>query len=286
MLADRLFSPTDTDVLYHYCSPQTFLTIRSTKRLRFSDLFSMNDFMEVRWGYYIWEKAAGSLIDELGKDFIDAVDAVIHVSGIKALALASCMSRKGDVLSQWRAYGSDGTGYAIGFKAAGLLQLPVKPLGVEYNVERQVEEVRAFILALHQVEVTEEVQRGPDFTNACAQLAFDLSSFKNPAFIEEDEVRLIHVVNFEPSNGSLRLTDPGGTAFGGLAAPLDIGFHMSGGTPVVHLDIPFMADGHPSPVAEVVLGPKNDSLPSGISVMLETVGLAHVRVRKSKASYR
>jgi hypothetical protein len=286
MLPNRRFVPANTDILYHYCSPQTFLAICSTKRLRFSDLFSMNDFMEVHWGYHIWEQAAGSLIDTVGKDFLDTIDAVIHVSGLKALALASCMSRKGDVLSQWRAYGTDGIGYAIGFKASELIQLPVQPLCVEYNVERQVEETRAFIQALHEVESSEEVQRGPDFMNACARLAFDLSSFKNPAFIEEDEVRLIHMINFEPSNGSLRLTDPGGAAFGEPAAPLDVGFHMSGSTPVAHIDIPFTKDGRPCPIAEVVLGPKNDSLPSGISVMLETIGLSHVRVRKSKASYR
>ena len=286
MLRNRRFDPSDEEILYHYCSPQTFLTICSTRRLRFSDLFSMNDFMEVHWGYHIWEQAAGSLIEEVGKDLLDAIDAVIHVSGVKALALASCMSRKGDVLSQWRAYGSDGTGYAIGFKASELVQLPVQPLCVEYNVENQVEELKAFIRAVHRVEMAEEVKQGPVFVQACARLAFDLTSFKNPAFAEEDEVRLIHMLNFEPSNNSLRLVDPGGTAFGEPAAPLDVGFHISSGTPVAHLDIPFTVDARSCPITEVVLGPKNNSMSSGISVMLETIGLANVRVRKSKASYR
>lgn len=246
----------------------------------------MNDFMEMHWGYHVWEQAAGSLINEVGKDFLDSIDAVIHVSGVKALALACCMSRKGDLLSQWRAYGADGTGYAIGFKAAELAQLPVRPLCVEYNVDNQVKEVEAFIRAIHEVESEEEVKQGPHFTDACARLAFDLSSFKNPTFAEEDEIRLIHMVNFEPSNGSLRLVDPGGTAFGEPALPLDVGFHISGSTPVAHLDIPFTLEGRPCPIAEVLLGPKNDSMPSGVSVMLETIGLANVRVRKSKASYR
>jgi hypothetical protein len=286
MLQNRYFSPSEGDVLYHYCSPQTFLTICNTKRLRFSDLFSMNDFMEVHWGYQVWEQAAGSLIDEVGKEFLDAIDAVIRVSGVKALALASCMSRKGDVLSQWRAYGGGGTGYAIGFKASELVQLPVQPLCVEYNLDSQVKEVQAFIRAIHQVESEAKVKQGTDFINACARLAFDLNSFKNPAFLEEDEVRLIHLVNFEPSNGSLRLVDPGGTAFGEPAATLDVGFYISRSTPVAYLDIPFTGPARPCPIAEVVLGPKNDSMPSGVSVMLETMGLANVRVQKSKASYR
>jgi hypothetical protein len=286
MLRNRRFVPSNGEVVYHYCSPQTFLTICTTKRLRFSDLFSMNDFMEVHWGYQIWEQAAGSLIDEVGKDFLDSIDAVIHVSGVKALALASCMSRRGDVLSQWRAYGMNGTGYAIGFKASELVQLQVQPLCVEYNVDNQVEEIKTFIRAVHKVESEEDVKQGTDFFHACVRLAFDLSSFKNPAFSEEDEVRLVHMVNFEPSNGSLRLVDPGGTAFGEPALPLDVGFHMSGSTPVPHLDLPFIVDARPCPIAEVVLGPKNDSMPSGVSVMLETIGLANVHVRKSEASYR
>lgn len=246
----------------------------------------MNDFMEVYWGYHVWEQAAGLLVDEVGKDFLDTIDEVIHISGVKALALASCMSRKGDVLSQWRAYGMDGTGYAIGFRAADIVQMPVQPLQVEYSFEHQVEEVQAFIRAIHEVESAEDVKQGPDFIHACARLAFDLSSFKNPAFAEEDEIRLIHMLNFEPSNRSFRLIDPGGTAFGEPAAPLSVGFHISRSTPVAHLDIPFMREEHRCPIVEVVLGPKNDSMLSGVSVMLETLGLSDVRVRKSKASYR
>lgn len=246
----------------------------------------MNDFLEMYWGYQVWEQAAGSLIDAVGKDFLDDIDAVINSSGLEALALATCMSRSGDVLSQWRAYGADGTGYAIGFKASELVRLQVRPLRVEYDLDSQVREAAAFIRALHKVESEEEVKRDKGFVDACASFAFDLGSFKNPAFVEEDEVRLIHLVNFHPSNNSLKLVDPGGTAFGGVARSLDVGFHMSGSVPVAHLDIPFSVAGQPSPVTEVVLGPKNQSLPSGVSVMLETIGLPNVNVRKSKASYR
>ncbi|WP_416152053.1 DUF2971 domain-containing protein [Pseudomonas sp. Bout1] len=31
------------------------------------------------------------------------------------MGLATCFSKAGDVLSQWRAYADDGQGYAIGF---------------------------------------------------------------------------------------------------------------------------------------------------------------------------
>lgn len=51
-------------------------------------------------------------------------------------------------------------------------------------------------------------------------------------------------------------------------------------------DIDFTNGGAINPIKEVVLGPKNDAIPMGISVFLETLGVGNVRIRKSKASYR
>ena len=48
--------------------------------------------------------------------------------------------------------------------------------------------------------VPEEERYGKDFVDICTVLAFDLASYKNPAFSEEKEVRLVHLVNFEKSN--------------------------------------------------------------------------------------
>lgn len=286
MLYDRLYKPSEGEVLYHYCSPETLLAMCSYKTLRFSDLFSMNDFMEMHWGYHIWELAAGEMINSVGKELIDAIDNVLHNSGSKALALATCLSIGGDVLSQWRAYAKDGTGYAVGFNAKKLTQLAVRPLRVSYEKAKQVEEVKAFIKAIHEVESAEADKRGEHFCNACATLAFDIAGFKNPAFAEEQEVRLLHLLDFERSNNSLRLVDKGGTAFGHEALPNKVSYHMSGNTPVPHLDMDYSDSGKESPVVEVVLGPKNDSLLPGVSVFLETLGLPNVRVRKSTASYR
>lgn len=60
MLTQREYKATDHDLLYHYCSAETFLAICGSKRLRFNDLFSMNDFSELHWGYHVWEEAASA----------------------------------------------------------------------------------------------------------------------------------------------------------------------------------------------------------------------------------
>jgi Protein of unknown function (DUF2971) len=286
MLANRTYTPRDGDTLYHYCNPETFLAVCSTRTLRFSDLFSMNDYLEIKWGYSVWEKAAGEVLDTVGKEFLDCIDLIVHESGIKALPMASCFSRNGDVLSQWRAYGADGMGYAIGFDPKLLAQLPVLPLKIEYDPDVQIEEVKQFIVALHDLESKKSFPRGKEFFEACTRMAMDLTSFKNPAFQEEDEVRLLHVLNFEKSNSSLKLVDPGGTAFGANVEPQQVKFRMSAGAPVAYLDIDFSNQAAVNPIVEVVIGPRNDSLPSGVSVFLETLKLPNVKLLRSRASYR
>lgn len=101
--------------------------------MRFSDLFSMNDFLEMHWGYHVWEKAATELLEIVGRDFLDEIDKILHTSGVCGLPVGSCFSLNGDVLSQWRAYADDGHGYAIGFDATTLLKLPIRPLKVLYD---------------------------------------------------------------------------------------------------------------------------------------------------------
>ncbi|MDT0358941.1 DUF2971 domain-containing protein [Herbaspirillum huttiense F1] len=282
MLPNRIYTPKDGELLYHYCSPETMLALCSFKKLRFSDLFSMNDFMEVHWGYHIWEMAAGEVFPVVGKKFLDDIDAIIHESGIRVLPLAACLSKSGDVLSQWRAYGDDGRGFAVGFSPSILNNLPVTAFKVEYDKRTQIEEVKSFILALHTVESQTEAQRGPDFFDACATLACDLAAFKNPAFQEEQEVRLLHLLQFKSSNSSLKLIDPAASD----GSSQEVKFRMKGCTPVAYLDMEFSGTSEGHSIVELIMGPKNDSLLSGISVFLETLGHPNVKVRKSAASYR
>jgi Protein of unknown function (DUF2971) len=286
MLIPRSYKPDTEDILYHYCDAAGFLAICTSKKMRFSDIFSMNDFMEMHWGYHIWELSASGVMDEVGKDFLDKIDEVIHSSGIHGLLIASCYSLDGDVLSQWRAYADDGKGYAIGFSAKDLTGLPVRSLRVLYSKEEQVAEVKNVIKALYEAEKLEQIKFGSDFREVCFLLAYDLAALKNPAFVEEKEIRLIHLLDFEPSNNFLKLVDVGGHAFGKPSEGLPVSFRMRGDVPVAFVDQDFTNDGAINPIKEVIIGPANHSLMTGISVFLETVGIGSVVVKKSKASYR
>lgn len=286
MLYSRVYEPKPDELLFHYCNGESFLSIFKSRKLRLSDLFAMNDFMELHWGYHIWELAAGELIKEVGKEFLDKIDDVIHSNGFNTLLVGSSLSTDGDVLSQWRAYSNDGKGYAIGFDAMVFANLPVRQLRVLYNKPEQINEAKAFIKAIHEVEQSQTEQFGSDFGRMCALFACDLASFKNPAFAEEKEVRIVHALALKRSNEFLKLHDEGGIAFGKKAKGQKVEFRMKGETPVAYLDIDFSNNGKLNPIKEVILGPKNHALPSGISIFMETLGLGNVTIRQSKASYR
>ncbi|MFN8012450.1 MAG: DUF2971 domain-containing protein [Holophagaceae bacterium] len=262
------------------------LAICSSKKLRFSDVFSMNDCMEMHWGYGIWELAASELINELGKEFLDEIDKNIHVSGLLGLPVISCLSLQGDVLSQWRAYADDGKGYAIGFRSNQLAKMPVRPIRVLYDKGAQIREVKTTVQAIHAAMLAGGLDELGGFSSLCFGLATDLAALKNPAFFEEQEVRLVHLLDLRRGNSSLHLVDEGGTAFGAEVPGEPVSFLIRGDTPAAFIDLKFAKDGEPNAIAEVVIGPKNHALPSGISIFLETLGLNSVKVRKSIASYR
>ena len=286
MIIPRIYKPKRSDIIYHYCNAEAFLSICTGRRIRLSDIFSMNDYLEMHWGYSIWEKAANKLIAELGYEFIDAIDKIIHSSGMFGLIVSSSFSQDGDVLSQWRAYTDDGTGYAIGFKASDMIKLAVRPLKVLYDEKQQIKELSTLLKAFHRAESDQEIKFGNDFVRTCYSIAYDLAAFKNPAFKEEKEIRLTHLLNFEPSNNFIKLKDLGGYAFNKTKESEDVKFRTRGYGILPFIDIDFSNKGEVNPIKEVIIGPKNQMRISAISVFLETIGVGSVNVKKSYASYR
>ena len=112
MLFDRLRNEDDQTILYHYCSPDTFLEIIRNKTVRFSDLNLLNDEEEGRYGYGIFIEAANrmletekpNLIEDFDVEFVDLVDGAWHNIGYRLSSFLACFSTDGDSLGQWRAY--------------------------------------------------------------------------------------------------------------------------------------------------------------------------------------
>lgn len=245
----------------------------------------MNDCMEMHWGYQAWVRSANRCLEELGTEFIDSIDAIVSSSTTGALPLAACFSLSGDMLSQWRGYADNGAGFCIAFRSEQLCDLPARPLRVLYESQAQELEICRLLSTLKKVR-DGDPENDEDFFRVCAEFSSDLAALKNPSFVEEQEVRLMHLVNFAESNDFLKLVDAGGTAFGHCYEPQQIRFTMRGSTPVPYIDLPFVAPDGQHPIAEVILGPRNDALPTAVSVFLETNGLGGVSVQRSGSSYR
>jgi hypothetical protein len=286
MIETREYKPTESDIIYHYCDANAFHAICTNRKLRLNDLFSMNDYMEVHWGYSIWEKVANKLIEELGFEFIDYIDKRISSTGMRGLVVASCFSKNGDVLSQWRGYAGDGKGYVIGFRATDLLKLPIRPLEILYDENIQIDEIEKIVRALHQAESKSDTKYSQDFDTLVYLLGFDLSSLKNPAFSEEQEVRLIHLLDFQKSGKYLKLNDSGGIYFGEERSGEKVQFRIKEDIPTAFIELDFSNNNTINPIVEVIVGPKNNVSASAISIYLETIGLSNIELIKSKASYR
>lgn len=279
------YTPEEDELLYHYCDANAFQSIVQNKELWFSDVFAMNDFSEMHWGYGVWESAASQMAGELSREFVDRIDKRIHETSKFFLPLICCFSKDGDVLSQWRAYAQDGHGFAIGFSASELGQLPARALRVVYEKQPQIDFAKNWLKSIHEVEASEGFTFGTDFHRAVSFFAMDLCALKNPGFREELEVRYVHSLNIVEENGSRKFRDNGGVAFGNVAPGRDVSFRMRDSVPVAYIKQDFYNGGDCNAIKRVVLGPKNLSRETGISLFLETSGIKGVEVVRSETSY-
>ncbi len=103
------------ETLYHYCSPVGFERIITSRRIWLSNIFYMNDNLEHHW---FRQKAlrfieASQLPQISIEDKVDIFELLSQDRPDDIFCL--CLSEESDLLSQWRAYSDDGTGFAIGF---------------------------------------------------------------------------------------------------------------------------------------------------------------------------
>ena len=113
-------------MVYHYTDSAGLLGILESGTLRLTDIFGMNDPSELRHGI----SCAGEILTAEAQRghpaatiFAEKFNTIMN-GGVDAIAhfFAGCLSRASDDLGQWRAYGDDGCGFAIGFDG-GLLDM-------------------------------------------------------------------------------------------------------------------------------------------------------------------
>lgn len=290
----RLFEPLTDQLVYHYCSAESFQAILESGKLRFSDINMMNDSTELRWAYSIFEEAATRLINRTGiseqvptmtVEFFDAVDQVLSQGQLIAHPFISCMSLDGNSLDQWRNYADDGRGYAIGFRAKALMQLPISLLQVTYDSEEQVREMMAALLALHSRKP--ELPLGGEAFEDAALISIFMTALKHPSFQSEREVRCLRAISLEKVGSNFRFVDLGGHGRNGVPVLGErVRYATRSGSLTAFVDIPYTLPAEECPIVEVALGPKNGTDLGNVFLFLGSLGHGEINVRPSNLPYR
>jgi hypothetical protein len=193
------------DMLWHYCSMTSFEAICRSGKIFMSDLGSMNDYREGQWlrGQIALRAGANArvFLTFLERTRIDFMLGPFVVS----------LSEEGDLLSQWRAYASGGRGVALGVRP-DTLATPVYQIvanqkaghcvlaNVIYDPDIQESVVQKIVDVINGLirDTGTDVpfNEAHPFTMYAAYinmyLHFIEPIFKNPAFKEEKEWRLIY----------------------------------------------------------------------------------------------
>ena len=186
--------------LFHYTTAEGLLGICSSKSLWMTDLQFMNDASEIQYSRALFTEVLEEMSS--GNDaehFLHVVDLAKKLvkAGLQSLTIYSCsFCEEGNLLSQWRAYGSTG-GYAIAFDLSEMdwpLESNFLTVKVVYERERQIDIIRKGIARLIRYREAlstagEELKMADRVIEAF--IVSNLSRFKHPEFSEEKEWRLV-----------------------------------------------------------------------------------------------
>jgi hypothetical protein len=274
--------------LYHYTDLNAFLSIIKFKQLWLSGAHNLNDHQEINWTNRKVAKILGRLEDKYGAQNTRRLLDLMQMN--KAVPYICSLSTKDDLLSQWRAYGKDGTGVAIGFNSDLLpssKRLPVlttapkdsiTTLPVLYSEAEQDATIENIV-----VYCMEALQNaGEDAVETEIHAAITLNGlstvFKNEAFHEEHEWRIIHTPMIM---GDIKTNET--TIHTGISDPKH---RVSNNKLITYFEYNFSSLVGSGIICDLVLGPKCEISNYDLDIFLPINGLEKLKYRRSAASYR
>lgn len=191
----------NTNLVYHYTTPEKFLSIINNQSFYFTHINYLNDRKEYHYGVELLisiinkikrEESSNKVLDKI----LDNINYIY-----KSSKYVSCFSCNGDMLSQWRAYANEGKGFAIGFDLEELNDYCLGHVDGKYilydniSQEETIEELINIQLAYFESlkDTIDWGEYGYDSLVATSIIDFTdniISNFKHPSFSEEREFRL------------------------------------------------------------------------------------------------
>ncbi|MGN4998919.1 DUF2971 domain-containing protein [Aeromonas veronii] len=278
------------DIIYHYTDLNAFLSIIKNKKLWLSAANNLNDYYEVDWFLNKIHKKLSKVVNDNNHNCLDTYWQMLRKQlGIPYIC---SFSKNGDLLSQWRAYADNGYGVAIGFNKAYFdfkVELPylshckdhtIGITDVIYDESIQDKIIESYINQLKDFNSLEKA--GEVVINSVSHLVRLSYASKNPAFAEENEVRIIHTPMVMGFEGDSKI---GKTIVHGNISEMQ---HRVSGkriTSFFELDISTGNNDIP-PISEIILGPKSKLSKYDIDTLLSLNGFSDAEYRTSIASYR
>ena len=271
--------------IYHYCDINSFFNIIKSKKIWLSAANNLNDHQEIYW---FINKLKNRLLNEkinknLLENFFEAIELSSYVPYICSF------SKCGDLLSQWRAYANDGTGVAIGFNydALGLASTIPTP-GIFLHNSTGISEV-TYDDKIQEALLDSVIKKAIDVINENTSNDYEkyidiidnINQFacicKNPAFSEEQEVRVIYspapLLSSFTSQSSNRCIS-------------EIKYRVTGNNLTSYVELKFPLKNILHPIDNIILGPKCKVKENDIDGFLRAENYSDFVVNTSSASYR
>lgn len=271
----------EDELVYHYCSFETFLKIIQTQTIRFSDIMKSNDRQEI---IFLWDEFCKYYqnLKNLQKTDFRCISSKFFKNQMldNTTFLASCFSSAEDQLHMWCQYAKKGV--AIGFEKDALekwskkiLLLDNKIYYSEENLEnnmvscgivnyRSRDEVSSFI--------SEVCDGKPLVTDNLEEIFVKACFFKNDFWKEEQEWRIIFPIYDFLQNENYKLGYNEASKIEFLPDKY-FGFKTS-------CNVKF----NPLIIKKIILAPDCKSSECDVEKILHTNGLYDIRIRKSKGS--
>ena len=270
-----------TNIVYHYCSCESFEKIISNKKIWLSHYASMNDFKEIKLFDYLVQ----SCIKNKRKFSLLIKEYLQKIEQKEPEYYFFCLSYAGDLLSNWVKYANDGKGFAIGYdksyfeKVCDDMSDPIKTRLLSLNPIKYISEhdVSFIQRIIDDFEKSIKAERDTFHRNYTIKplLINELLEYRNfvkdVGFEEEQECRLALTVTNDLSMQK-QMNDK-----------LKLSFRAKSSALVPYYALDVNAE---DSIKEIVIGPKNSSRDKDIKEFVSQFYSPNITIRRSAISYR
>ena len=307
--------------IYYYCSLEAFMSIMENSSIRMCDILKSNDSSEIEYGIKLLRRYLKNscvsfsnehIVDNTIKEFFINIDYNGLISEIinknQLVYYCTCFSSERDLLSQWRGYANDGKGVAIGFYTQDFIDegkyINVRFDKIIYDEETQKQcLINCIKSQLDGIKESKGKTQLCLYENAIKQAIFsfiyEIAFFKNEAFKEENEWRLVCYFNYNHACSKTIKNDGLQTVSACKIADFESETYNKG---LINRKIRFKCTDEKvssfiefcfktvkkSIISDVIIGPKAKADLTDISLFLCSNGydLAKIKIRKSAATYQ